>query len=59
MEIVMRELNNIELMAVSGGDPTPLISDPESELGKMVNDAHEAYVNFLDAYIFPYIYYCM
>jgi bacteriocin-like protein len=54
----MRELNTQELAAVSGGEVTPLITDPESELGRMLNDIHEAYINYLNMYVFPYIYYC-
>ena len=57
--VTMRNLNNNELCLVSGGDPEPLVNEPESGLGGMLNDAQEAYINFLDRYVFPYIYYCM
>ncbi len=55
----MRNLNNNELCLVSGGDPEPLISNPQSDFGILTNDIHAAYINFLDRYIFPYIYNCM
>ncbi len=57
--VTMRNLNNNELCLVSGGEPEPLVSDPQSWLGGLANDSLELYINFLDIYIFPYIYNCM
>ena len=44
-------------LSAAGRSP-PLITDPQSEIGKMLNDMHEAYINYLNMYVFPYIYYC-
>lgn len=57
----MRTLNEIEISYVGGAGVTvdPLIEDPQSAIGEIINDLHEAYINFLNAYAFPYIYYCM
>lgn len=56
----MRLLSEIEISHVGGaGVPVePLIEDPQSAIGEAINDFHEAYINFLNAYVFPYIYYC-
>lgn len=57
----MRVLSQSEIAHVSGSgsNVTPLIEDPKSELGRTINDIHEGYISFLNAYVFPYIYYCL
>lgn len=56
----MRVLSESEISYVSGAGVyvEPLVSDPQSAVGHTLNDMHEAYINFLNAYVFPYIYYC-
>lgn len=56
----MRTLSESEIGHVGGAGVyvEPLIDDPESLLGRTINDMHEGYINFLNAYVFPYIYYC-
>jgi hypothetical protein len=58
--IAMRVLSESEVGQVSGAGVyvEPLIDDPQSEFGEMLNDMHEGYINFLNAYVFPYVYYC-
>jgi len=52
----MRKLTLNEIEEVNGGDVKPLIDNPQSGTGQTINDVHEAYVNFLNEYVFPLIY---
>lgn len=61
----MRELTFEEARSVSGGadiappNIEPLVQNPQTVFGGVLNEAHEAYIRFLNTSIFPYIYYCL
>lgn len=56
----MRVLTESEAAIVGGGDHhiEPLIAEPQSAVGEVLNDAYVAYLTFLERHVFPYIYYC-
>jgi hypothetical protein len=60
-EVNMRELTSMEISEVCGGADfcvEPLVQNPQTPIGQGINDMHEAYITFLNFYVFPYIYYC-